>query len=135
MLATMAFSLACTFLFRFIWGASVMRDLTPEELKLAPEWATHYIADSDDSIIYESETLCWWAGLREPLNNKGSFGGLPNRSIKPFDITKHELFKSGILIKHKNGKDLYVRHLMWHLDKDRAIAIAKALGVTGGDLK
>lgn len=57
------------------------------------------------------------------------------KNRKPFDITKHELFKSGALTKHKNGRDLYVNHLMWSLDKNRAIAIAKALGVTGEDLK
>tara|TARA_R110002073_G_scaffold133936_4_gene281450 strand:+ start:7206 stop:7577 length:372 start_codon:yes stop_codon:yes gene_type:complete len=117
----------------------VVRDLTEEELKLAPDWATHYIVDSDESIIYESEKLCWWEGLRDPLNNERSFGNLSNRTIKPFDISKHkfsdrdismETLASDYLCLHLDGKAPYVAH-----SKKDAIAIAKSLCVTGEDLK
>ncbi len=117
-----------------------MRDLTKEELKLAPDWATHYYAYADGDILFECDSKFALydkgRGLMSPSEGcRGvcSESALLNR--KPFDITEHELFTSGILMKHKNGKDLYVNYLMWKLDKDRAIAIAKALGVTGEDLK
>lgn len=121
-----------------------MRNLTEEELKLAPDWATHYVVDSDESIIYESEKLCWWVGRREPLNNEGSFGNLSNRTIKTFDITKHE-FSDKALESCEYEEDGGQEKLLcfavdefndcgafFKLNKGDAIAIAKALGVTGG---
>jgi len=33
-----------------------MRELTEEELKLAPEWATHYFAYRDGDILFESDS-------------------------------------------------------------------------------
>lgn len=57
----------------------------------------------------------------------------PKRSThKPFDIIKHEVanhvtvLESGELVADSRG---------WIIDKDRAIAIARALGITGDDLK
>lgn len=37
-----------------------MRDLTAEELALAPEWATHYKIDVDDDVLFESENYFLW---------------------------------------------------------------------------
>lgn len=120
-----------------------MRKLTKEELnKLKPTWATHYRYNSSE-VLFESKNQWCATGLNFPFIKRGPFKQkskltkckpIPAIERKPFDITKHELFKSGILTKHKNGRDLHVNHLMWRLDKDRAIAIAKALGVTGADL-
>lgn len=117
-----------------------MRNLTEEELKLAPDWATHYAVDSDESIIYESEKLCWWVGRRDPLNNEGSFGNISNRAIKPFDITKHEFSDSDVCIDYLNiSKDKLMVETSIHtpaiLNKYDVIAMAKALGVTREDLK
>ncbi|AVM33035.1 hypothetical protein [Pseudoalteromonas phage PHS3] len=109
-----------------------MRNLTEDELKLAPDWATHYIVDSDGSIIYESEKLCWWVGRREPLDNEGSFGNSSNRAINTFNITQHEVANHITVLE--NG-ELGVFGSGWIIDKVRAVAIAKALGVTGEDLK
>ena len=68
-----------------------MRDLTEKELKLAPDWATHYIVDCGDDVIYESSQLCWWVGLGELLRNF-TFDVERNRPIhKPFDMTKSNL--------------------------------------------
>jgi len=120
-----------------------MRELTNKELNtIKPFWATHYRYNSSE-VLFESATRWMAVGVNFPFIKRGPFKHkskltkcnlIPSYSVEPFDITKHELFKSGILTKHKNGKDLYVNHLMWQLDKDRAIAIAKALGVTGDDL-
>ena len=50
---------------------------------------------------------------------------------KPFDISKHEI--NDHLTELENGV-LGVNDSGWIIDKKRAIAIAKALGVTGEDL-
>ena len=53
---------------------------------------------------------------------------------EPFDITKHEIVDYGYIgVKH--DKNLYVKKSGFTIDKERSIAIAKALGVTGEDLK
>ena len=51
---------------------------------------------------------------------------------KPFDITQHEL--NDHLTELESG-NLGVNDCGWIIDKERAIAIAKALGVTAEDLK
>ena len=117
-----------------------MRDLTEEELKLAPDWATHYIVDRFNDAVYQSENLCWWLGLRSPLNHSNMDEGVTEIIRKPFDITKHEfseglsisnMCKLSVEVKFNNNDDSnYVP-----LHKDDVIAIAKALGVTGEDLK
>ncbi len=118
-----------------------MRDLTEEELKLAPEWATDYSIDTDGSIVYVSQELCWWEGLSVPQVNH-IFNGDEIRKIneKPFNITKYEfseglsisnMCKLSIEVEVKDNDDCnYVP-----LHKNDVIAIAKALGVTGEDLK
>lgn len=119
-----------------------MRDLTAEELALAPEWATHYIVDSgDDSIIYENAFLCWWRGLDNPIDNAVGFGEMENRPItgREFDITQHEwsdnrisfAFDDDGLLVEIDG-DFYE---CAKINKKDGVAIAKALGVTAEDLK
>lgn len=101
------------------------------------------VTDEKEVIKMWSEKLkkdAWW--VVDGDNYTGPFGKWCDAKrltaddvVKPFDITKHELFKSGILTKYENSNNLYVSNSMWRLDKVRAIAIAKALGVTGEDLK
>lgn len=50
---------------------------------------------------------------------------------KPFDITKHEVANHVTVLE---SGELVVEGSGWIIDEDRAIAIAKALGVTGEDL-
>lgn len=133
-----------------------MRELTEEELKLAPEWATHYYAYSGGDILFEceyknalySEILGFmW---REMLST-----GICDRSEplpkKPFDISEHKFsdsklnfdgFSDGALVLSAeyeqwvgdlNGYSL--EELPINVNKDDAIAIAKHFGLTAEDLK
>lgn len=53
---------------------------------------------------------------------------------KSFDITKHELVDYGY-VGVKCDRNLYIKKSGFTIDKERAIAIAKALGVTAEDFK
>lgn len=111
-----------------------MRDLTEEELALAPEWATHYFIDtSDDTPIYESKNLCWWAGLGKPLPCKRMDEGAIAIIRKPFDIAQHEWSDklARVMFLPEANKICFEGEIY----KKDAIAIAKALGVTAEDLK
>lgn len=125
-----------------------MRELTEEELKLAPEWATHYTIDGYDDAVYQSENLCWWVNLESPLSHNNMDKGAVEIIKKTFDITKHEwsdeakdchiLFNTPswaggdlqICIADPNGNyadDVLIR--------EHAIAIAKHFGLTAEDLR
>lgn len=125
-----------------------MRDLTEEELKLAPDWATHYqILDLSTKykldFVSKSE-FCHLNNQNELTEVMSHIAGITPEDIeiprdkKPFDITKHEF---GDTVQHmeSDGCELSLycvdgfRHV--ELYKDDAIAIAKALGVTAEDLK
>tara|TARA_X000001382_G_scaffold47092_1_gene31895 strand:- start:358 stop:714 length:357 start_codon:yes stop_codon:yes gene_type:complete len=118
-----------------------VRDLTKEGEELAPEWATHYIIDEDDDVVYESQELFWWSELGEPQRNF-NFDVDRNRPIhKTLDLTKHEF--SDVAIRVSNlckskiefaVDDCGIEHYFTQSKVD-VIEIAKALGVTGEDLK
>lgn len=122
-----------------------MRDLTEEELKLAPDWATHYYIFDDGDILFECMNECTLYSIVlgimldvMPCNGVCSKSKEVNR--KPFDITEHEFLESDIQLAEIVGGRLRL-HLMSsdlpyvdHSKKD-AIAIAKALGVTAKDLR
>ncbi len=112
-----------------------MRDLTEEELKLVPEWASDYSIDIDDTVVYCSKEVCWWDGLSEPMQNY-VFKGDELRHIKPFDITKYGFSDSGVECCEIGVGilTLYNPELTTNINKDDAIAIAKALGVAAEDL-
>jgi hypothetical protein len=120
-----------------------MRDLTEEELKLAPDWATHYSIDSgDDDVVYESEGLCWWSSLGRPVGNF-NFNTENNREIdRGFVDMKHHQFSDSEVesVKVFLGEG-YATTVLSNTayntvrqSKEDIIAIAKALGVTGEDL-
>ena len=114
-----------------------MRELTKRE--------RYQIGGTDrEWFVYDHDDYCCCAGpmsedaaisLQIELNNKHKE---ELDKIKPFDISEYEFsdaisiagaeVKNGYLIIHKNSRswDSY--------DKQDAIAIAKALGVTGEDL-
>ena len=116
-----------------------MRDLTEEELKLAPDWATHYFKDDHGDILFESTSGYQWASglkLKDRIIVRGYSVKL-SKPIKPFDITKHE-FSDTVGFVECDGSELTLNCTGCNyveLYKDDAIAIAKALGVTGEDLK
>ena len=128
-----------------------MRDLTEKELKLTPDWAVKFdffngelIYMSDVVGNYEGKPLYRFLDAKHNIEEVGVDGDydLCTRLIpsKPFDITKHEfseglsisnMCKLSVEVKFNNNDDSnYVP-----LHKDDVIAIAKALGVTGEDLK
>ncbi len=113
-----------------------MRDLTEEELKLAPEGATHYYAFDNGDILFEcSEKCCMYKinyGLTGSLDCNGVCKESKPITRKPFDITEHEVSNHVTVLE---SGDIVVFGSGWIINKDRAIAIAKALGVTGEDLK
>lgn len=111
-----------------------MRDLTPEELKLAPDWATMYSITSNDNVRFHDEDMfCLCNGHVVSDVVSASPENFNTRLIlnKPFDITKHEVANHVTVLE--NG-ELVAEGSGWIIDKDRAIAIAKALDVTGEDL-
>ena len=81
-----------------------MRELTEEELKLAPDWAAHYFIDvSDDTPIYQSINLLWWVGLCEPVASNRMDDGAVEINRNPFDITKHEWSDDDVLARDSGG--------------------------------
>lgn len=121
-----------------------MRELTEEELKLAPCWATHYVIDCFDDAVYQSEKLCWWDSLSSPLEHGGMDEGAIIIPKKPFDIINHEWSDCRNLkcIGKDKGLETVIFKVsvfnglaFFDLDKDDAIAIAKHFGLTAEYLK
>lgn len=75
-----------------------MRDLTPEELALAPDWATHYSLTSFGELCFvdlKNKIVTSATGIKRdecPISCGNWFDGvdLPEIPRKPFDITQHE---------------------------------------------
>lgn len=117
-----------------------MRELTKEELELAPSWATHYSFGNNNSLWFEGKNRC--ATVENNKLNVVIVGmGINENSKpiprKPFNIKKH-VFSDHIVSGCHLSNDLCVvfnacSHGL-NLTKQDAIAIAKALGVTGEDL-
>lgn len=117
-----------------------VRDLTAEELALAPEWATHYKVDDDGDVLFESEDYYQWlvngALDFEVINNVISFDAI-KITEKQFDITHHEWSDVIAEIEPESGHTLVIKsHGSWlSFDKNDVIAMAKDRGVTAEDLK
>ena len=125
-----------------------MRDLTEEEFKLAPEWATHYCIDMD-GIYFSHETgFALYDTISKsfveeeqdcPLSCIEDCDKLITKRAsneKPFDISEHEFSDEGLLdVRLASNRVIVDSELLTSsYSKDDAIAIAKALGVTGEDL-
>lgn len=126
-----------------------MRDLTKEELKLAPEWVTEYLIGSSTDVAYfispASNKMMLNIGKREVMDFDSLYREDELRPIhrNHFDITEHEFSCENFKACKPSwiGDDLQVEiidsdftHHEALLNKTDAIAIAKALGVTGKDL-
>jgi len=122
-----------------------MRELT-EELKLAPEWASHYFIFAGDKVLFvdkqnkKASTLDMINDGCCPQSYSDWFcdDDLIEIKRKPFDITKHEW--SDVYFDYVDCDDdirLYSPHSNgdFYLGKDDAIAIAKHFGLTVEDLK
>lgn len=126
-----------------------MRDLTEEELKLAPEWACKFDFFNGDLIYmsdvvgdYEGKPLYRFLDVKHNIEEVGVEGDydLCTRLIvkESFDITKHEwgdtvgyveTCSKEITLNCGTGQN-YIE-----LFKDDAIAIAKHFGLTAEDLR
>ncbi len=122
-----------------------MRKLTKQELELAPDWATHYWIH-DNKVMFESQTyfqLLSDGVLGCRYNNAAGYvsSHAAELSKKPFDITKHDFSDDYVLrAELEDGCSLSVELQSHELgfisfNKNDAIAISKALGVTAEDFK
>ena len=122
-----------------------MRELT-EELKLAPEWASHYFIFAGDKVLFvdkqnkKASTLDMINDGCCPQSYSDWFcdDDLIEIKRKPFDITKHEW--SDVYFDHIDGEgDINLRDSYcddtFYISKCDAIAIAKHFGLTAEDLK
>ncbi len=112
-----------------------MRALTPQEINAAPDWATHYVIDSDDDLTYES--LDWWCWATNPYHkhdNHGCIDGVPIPR-KEFDISKHEFGYAFCSDYASITFEMYEGQSDLILEKQDAIAIAKHFKLTAEDLK
>ncbi len=117
------------------------RQLTQEELNLAPEWASRYSVDEFNAVLFESDKLFQWLdsgvlGCIYPQVNSGISMDSQPIPRKAFDVAS---------IESPNMHDMdqpYIRNnddgtitVDGKIDKYLVIAIAKALGVTAEDFK
>ena len=120
-----------------------MRELTKEEIKLAPSWATHYEIIGDvltfvSEFHYEHYVDGVGQGVRAHRHGIDEDSFLIPR--KSFDISEHEFNDIDILRVNLFGDKVSIvmdadAVVSAELSKKDIIAIAKALGVTGEDLK
>ncbi|AUG84933.1 hypothetical protein MAELSTROM_13 [Pseudoalteromonas phage Maelstrom] len=123
-----------------------MRDLTPEELKLTPEWAESYAVDNhNDALFFSKDKDRFQLADGTSSLSVGDYRYVKrlaskSREIeKPFDITKYEFsdadIKDAKITVESNYLHFKIRPTNLSeliINKQDAIAIAKALGVTGG---
>ena len=125
-----------------------MRELTKEELELAPSWATMYkvveceIASSY-TLFTDGKNRSQWIYHDTKAMSPISIGDIARFDTKPinrkpFDIREH-VFGDHIVSGCHLSNDLCVvfreQSFGLNIKKQDAIAIAKALGVTGEDLQ
>ena len=120
-----------------------MRDLTPDEIKAAPDWATHYTIVDDTHILWESApTFESDAITRHTTHPVQSIGLVPDRIIpmvylpiprKEFDISEawndDDAFDC-----YLDGTDEEKLIIDGEVNKRRAIFIAKHFKLTASDL-
>ena len=128
-----------------------MRELTEEELSLAPEWAVKFDFFSD-RLVFMSDALettnqtstfrfieidsgDYWVG------NDGDYDLCTRLIVKePFDITKHEWSDGDLSFDFIDGDGDIILDCLGDcgglfISKKDAIAIAKHFGLTAEDLK
>lgn len=121
-----------------------MEELSNKEKELAPEWVAYFLPDDND-ILFVSKCktrACWLVEdleLESGVDLQDEFETTSDTLDKLidqcldglFDITEHEVYDH---ISVFDADNLVVEDAKWIINKDRAVAIAKALGVTGDDL-
>lgn len=133
------------------------RPLTPEELELAPAWATDYsVCESDivpSCIVFYNDNIKQWVYHKNGMSwspiltrneDLNTLSALP--TVVEFDIESVEWSDSDFNVEidgecltisinyHDEYHDVD-NHAYAELNKQDAINLAKALGITTGDLK
>lgn len=115
-----------------------MRDLTPDEIKAAPDWATHYVTDDACLRWSDHSHFQWVGGHKMEHNNYFIIQPVPIPR-KEFDISEHEFSEGGISVISVDVDDdrltLCVGHSEGDFTKKDIAAMAKALKLTPEDLK
>lgn len=119
-----------------------MRDLTEEELKVAPEGFDEYGFNRSGQVFFFNRKLgcAVIEGIDEVLNLSPShyaFDECKPIKRKQLDITQHEWSDVIAEIETDSGHTLVIKsHGSWlSFDKDDVIAMARDRGVTAEDLK
>lgn len=140
---------------KLFYGVLGMRDLTDEELALAPEWATHYCIENTSASIdvcffNKDEAVNLYHGqVGEPYVNEFGIEDCDRLipRLKPFDITQHEWLEETTSVERGDHDELVLCVEYWnsefeadgdtavHLSKSDAIAIAKHFKLKAEDLK
>lgn len=119
-----------------------MRELTQEEIDLAPDWATHYYLDVCGDIWFQSNIKQVYMMGFQLLKERGAPYGISSRAKpiprKAFDLSGYEFSDSDVsrVVVTKGIAYVYTSIEKSGVDFKKAdiITIAKALGVTGDDL-
>ena len=123
-----------------------MRELTEEERRLAPEWATHYFILDVDKVFFANKeskkglTLIMINGYGSYQPYIGCFcdDDLVEINQKPFDITKHEFSCDSFYSVELRGGMIELEGeycVNYTLNKKDVIAMALHFGLTAEDLK
>ena len=113
-----------------------MRDLTPQEVANAPEWATHY-ESMPHGVIYQTDGSFQTGTVGGRCKHNGLSGGAKPIPRKELDISGYEFSDDDINIHNAIGDryELYVTSKCIELNKQDAIALAKHFKLTVEDLK
>ena len=116
-----------------------MRDLTPQEIKNAPEWATLYNIGSDNEIFWIGEEFAMLQGGEKAHRRDicGYFSCIKIIPRKAFDINLYNMQHFNAEEVWTEGDLLYVTVNCVDLGifKEDAIAFAKHFKLTADELK
>ncbi len=115
-----------------------MRDLTPQEVANAPEWATHY-ESMPHGVIYQTDGSFQTGTVGGRCKHNGLSGGAKPIPRKELDISGYE-FSDGdmdVIIEADGGVFVSVdsdRGIYANLSRNDIIALAKHSKLTAEDL-
>ena len=121
-----------------------MRDLTPQEIKNAPEWATHYFIAENYGIRWSNDSGYQWRGDEFHSISHGGATRLLRDSKpvlrKAFDISEYEFSDDEISREVQATSDCVQLDMVDGsrpalLDRNDAISLAKHFKLTADELK
>ena len=117
-----------------------MRELTEEELKLAPEFCDKYFINTSNCAIYvnSKDMMVYAPWAKSPIRLGDAYYGYSiMKSINQFDITRHEFYDCEVKLDSICDKLICfnVSNNYPEFNRQDVIAMFKALGLTAEDLK